>query len=503
MKYLRYIKTTFKITASMLAFGAIVGCSGFLDESDPSNFTVENYFTKPEHARSSVSAIYANLRNPMGSGFGGGTWMMLEFATGLAATDLGQAVNSYYVKDLRNTSDNGYGLDYWSTYYRGIGNANLSIANIPNINMDENEKKMILGEAHCLRAFFYFNLVQMFGEIPLVTEAVDLKSEQLYPEQAKVEQVYDLIVSDLKIAEASGLPWNDQSGKINMGIVKSLMAKVYLTMAGFPLNKGAAYYDLSAKASQEVINSGQYQLFPSYNDLHDPKKKNGSENIFSIQYKTQVIPSNWQVAIIPYNKNISAYSDETGGIYATKDFVESYDSNDLRRKEKQFFFTKFTHEADRSREVELGAYFIYKHFDYDAQTSTTNSDLNWSIIRYADVLLLYAEAMNEVAGPSANVYEAVNAIRKRAELAPLAGLSKDQLREAIWKERWHELCYENITWFDMVRLRKAFNVTTKKFENYVGHKFSYGPVVTERELLFPKPTAEIRNNSKLIQNKGY
>jgi hypothetical protein len=129
--------------------------------------------------------------------------------------------------------------------------------------------------------------------------------------------------------------------------------------------------------------------------------------------------------------------------------------------------------------------------------------LNWSIIRYADVLLLYAEAMNEVAGPSANVYEAVNAIRKRAELAPLAGLSKDQLREAIWKERWHELCYENITWFDMVRLRKAFNVSTKKFENYVGHKFSYGPVVTERELLFPKPTAEIRNNSKLIQNKGY
>jgi len=503
MKYLKNISTVFKVTVSILAMAAIVGCSDFLDESDPSNFTVDNYFTKPEHARSSVSAIYANLRNPMGSGFGGGTWMMLEFATGLAATDLGQAVNSYYVKDLRNTSDNGYGLDYWTTYYKGIGNANLSITNIPRIPMDEDEKKKILGEAHFLRAFFYFNLVQMFGEIPLVTEAVDLKSEQLYPEQAKVEEVYELIVNDLKVAEAAGLPWDDQSGKVNMGIVKSLMAKVYLTMAGYPLNKGAAYFDLSAKASEEVINSKQYQLFPSYGDLHDPKKKNGVENIFSIQYKTQVIPSNWQVAIIPYNKNISAYSDETGGIYATKDFVESYDAKDLRRAEKQFFFTKFTHESDRSKEVNLGGYFIYKHFDYEAQTNTTNSDLNWSIIRYADILLMYAEAANEVSGPNAKVYEAVNAIRNRAELTPLSGLSKDQLREAIWKERWFELSYENITWFDMVRLRKAFNVGTKKFDNYVGHKFSYGPVLTERELLFPKPTAEIRNNTKLIQNKGY
>ncbi len=309
MKYIKYIKRTIQLTTAVASFVGLVGCTGFLDESDPSNFTVENYFTKPEHARSSVSAIYANLRNPMVSGFGGGTWMMLEFATGLAGTDLGQAVNSYYVKDLRNTSDNGYGLDYWTTYYKGIGNANLSITYIPQITMDETEKKKILGEAHFLRAFFYFNLVQMFGEIPLVTEAVSLTSEQLYPEQSTVDKVYELIVSDLKVAENSGLPWNDQSGKVNMGIIKSLMAKVYLTMAGYPLNKGAAYFDLSAKASEEVINSKQYQLFPTYADLHDPKKKNGVENIFSIQYKTQVIASNWQVAIIPYNKNISAYSD--------------------------------------------------------------------------------------------------------------------------------------------------------------------------------------------------
>lgn len=490
------------LLAMLSIFGA-TGCSDFLDESDPSNFTVENYFTKPEHARSSVNAIYANLRVPMGSGFGGGTWMMTEFATGLAATDLGQAVNSYFVKDLRNTSDNGYGQSYWQFYYKGIANANLSIAKIPGISMDAAEAKRLMGEAYFLRAFYYFNLVQMFGNIPLILDPVDLQSEQLRPSAAAPEEVYNRIVEDLKTAEAAGLPITDVSGKVSTGAVKSLLAKVYLTMAGYPLQKGAAYYDLAAKKAEEVIDSKQFKLFASYDDLHNPAKKNVEENIFMIQFKTQILPSNWQVSIIPYNKNISAYSDETGGIYSTGDFVKSYEAGDLRAKEKQFFFTKFTNESDRTKEVDLGGYFIYKHFDNVAQTSSANSDLNWSVIRYADVLLMYAEASNEVGGPSAKAYEAVNAIRTRAQLPALAGLTKDTFREAVWAERWHELCFENITWFDMARLRKAYNVTTKKFDNYVGHKFSYGPTLTERELLFPIPTPEIRNNTNLKQNAGY
>ncbi len=487
----------------MLSLFGATGCSDFLDESDPSNFTEENYFTQPAHARSSVNAIYTPLREPMSSGFGGGTWMMPEFATGLAGTDLGQAVNSYFIKDLRNTSDNSYGQTYWTQYYKGIAGANLSLAKIPGITMDAAEMKKILGEAYFLRAFYYFQLVQMFGNIPLVTAPVNLQSDQLRPAAATQEAVYNLIVEDLKAAEASGLPMTENSGKVTLGAVKSLLAKVYLTMAGFPLQKGAAYYDLAAKKAEEVIDSKAFKLFTTYDDLHNPAKKNIEENIFMIQYKTQLIPSNWQVSIIPYNKNISAYSDETGGIYATGDFVKSFETGDLRAKEKQFFFTKFTNESDRTKEVDLGGYFIYKHFDNVAQTSTANSDLNWPVIRYADVLLMYAEASNEVGGPSAKAYEAVNAIRTRAQLPVLAGLAKDTFREAVWAERWHELCFENITWFDMARLRKAYNVTTKKFENYVGHKFSYGPTLTERELLFPIPTAEVRNNTNLKQNAGY
>jgi hypothetical protein len=119
------------------------------------------------------------------------------------------------------------------------------------------------------------------------------------------------------------------------------------------------------------------------------------------------------------------------------------------------------------------------------------------------VLLIYAEASNEVSGPSDAAYTAVNNIRRRAQLNALSCLSKDQFREAVWREKCYELCFENKTWFDMVRTRKAFNEATRGFDNYVGHKFSYGPVLRERELLFPIPTSEIRDNPNLEQNKGY
>ncbi|MGS2740362.1 RagB/SusD family nutrient uptake outer membrane protein [Sinomicrobium sp. M5D2P17] len=491
-----------------IVFGTVLlgltGCSDFLDEEDPSNFTVDKYFTKPQHARSSVNAIYAKMRDPMNSGFGGAAWSMLEFATGLAGTDLGQAVDSYFVKDLNNTSDNSYSLTYWTSYYEGIANANLSIQKIPGITMDEKEKKQLLGEAYFLRAWYYFNLVRIFGHVPLITEPVAaVQSDNLKPSQAGPEEVYALIVEDLKTAESAGLSWSDSSGRVSLGAVKSLLAKVYLTMAGYPLQKGNAYYALAAQKAGEVIESGEFKLFDNYDALHDPAYKNIEEHILMIQYQSQILPSNWQVFIIPYNKNISAYSSETGGIYATQDFVKSYAPDDLRAGEDQFFFTKFTHQDDRSKEVDLGGYFIYKHLDLEAQLSTGNSNLNWPLIRYADVLLMYAEASNEVNGPTTAAYDALNATRHRAGLSDLDNLPKDQFREAVWKERWYELCFENMTWFDMVRLRKVFNVSTKQFDNFEGHSFSYGPTLGERELLFPIPTSEILNNSNLVQNMGY
>lgn len=500
--YIKFI--TIIVVTTALSFTTI-SCTDFLEEEDASNFTTDTYFTKREHAVSVVNSIYEPMTSITNSGFGGGTWMMLEFATGLANTSLGQAQNIYLVKDLINNSDNAYGQNFWTEYYLGISRANLAIERIPDIDMDETEKQIYLGEAKFLRAYYYFGLVRMFGHIPLITSSVDLGSEQLYPEQASPEAVYDLIVSDLTDAENAGLSWNNISGRVSKGAVKTLLADVYLTMAGYPLQK-TGYDQLAADKAKEVIDSGEFRLFDSYDDLHNPATKNTGEFIFQTQFAANIQPGNWQPGILPYNLGISAYSAQTGGIFSTNEFVNSYEEEDKRAEEKEFYFTSYSLNADRTDSINLGSPYLYKLFDIQANLESAQSDLNWTIYRYADVLLIYAEALNEAqGGPNSEAYNAINQIRNRAELPDLAGLSQGSFRNEVRIERIRELSFENKTWYDMVRWRKAYNVETDELEDFVGHSFSYLPskALTARELLFPIPTSEIQNNDKLTQNPGY
>ena len=500
------MKTNMKIKIQVLITGVLLflgtGCS--LEELDPSNITANSYFQTAEHARTAVNAVYSSLKDIRGGAYGGGPWLMVEFATGLAESDLGQADNSKIIRNLNNNSDNAYGLSYWTSNYVGIANANLAITKIPGIQMNEDLKKNYLGEAKFLRAHYYYQLVRLFGKVPLIIEPIDLASPNLYATQASIEDIYAQIVKDLTDAEGSGLPFKDTTGKVTLGAIKTLLSSVYLTMAGYPLGKGAPYYTLAADKAKEVIASGQYSLFSSYDDLHDPAKKNTGENIFMVQYLALTSPSNWQPLIIPYNMNISAYSDQTGAIYANLKFIESYESGDKRVVEKAFYYTTYTLKTDRTKTVNLGGYFLYKHFDTQANLVTASSGLNWSLYRYAELLLIYAEAKNETsAGADILAYQGLNAIRSRAGLAPLSGLSQNNFREAVWREKWHELSYEGVTWFDMVRIRKGYNVSNGSFNDFVGHQFAYGPTLTARELLFPIPTSEMRNNKNLIQNDGY
>lgn len=482
----------------------ISGCDDFLTQSNPSGFTTENYYTQPEHAESAVNAIYQDLRSVRGGGFGGAPWLMLEFQTGLANTELGQAVNSIIIRNLQNDSDNGYGQSYWNNFYRGIANANVAIENIPDISMNESQQSRLLGEARFLRAYYYYNLVRIFGDIPLILSSVDLTSELLNPERSAVGDVYDQIVEDLVWAENSDIPLSSSTGRVSMGAVKTLLSSVYLTMAGYPLQAGSEYYQLARNKALEVIDSGEYYLFDTYGDLKSEETENIGEHIFMVQFDTEIANHNGlQVMLTPYNQGISLYSSETGGILAQREFVESYEGGDKRAEEKQFFYREFTRVSDRSQTIDLGSWYIYKWFDSVAHTETAVSGLNWPLLRYAEVLFIFAEADNEISGPTQAAYDAINSIRSRAELPDINGLSQNEFREAIWKEKWHELSFENKTWFDMVRLRKAFNVTTGEFEDYIGHSFVYGPTLTERELLFPIPMAEIRNNPNLTQNPGY
>ncbi|MFS8616970.1 MAG: RagB/SusD family nutrient uptake outer membrane protein [Solitalea sp.] len=494
-----YIRGVFYGLFGMLA----AGCEDFLSEKDPSNFNRDNYFTQPSHAEAVVTAVYESLY-PMHARQ---SWLITELRTGMLGSTSsadGGFPNFALVRTLKMSADHPSVEAIWESHYRGIGNANMAIQEIPGIQMDETAKNRLLGETHFLRAYYYYNLVRLFGPVPLITSPVDLGSADLYPSQAGPDEIYQLIVDDLKQAETSGFPFTSTSGRVTLGAVKALLADVYLTMAGYPLQLGTAYYQLARDKAKEVIDQGAYSLFDSYDAFRDPSVDNTGEYIFMVQFHETEQPSDaLQYGLTPFKMGISRYASEQGFSYAERQFVESYDSDDIRARERVFFYKEYTAELDRTQPVLFNQYYTYKFFDEQAHLETARSGLNWQVIRYGDVLLDFAEASNELSGPDEDAYEAINQIRRRAGIPELSGLSQTEFREAIWRERHHELYYEGKVWFDMVRTRKAFDFVNGTFNDYVGHPFVTGETLSERELLFPIPTAEIRNNPNLIQNKGY
>ena len=497
-----------------LTIGA--GCSDFLDEQDPSNIAPETFFTLSEHAEPVINATYENLRFfSGGAGIFSQNFQLLEALSGIAKTETAQNSDLNNLYGFSYTGDNLHLTQWWRELYEGIANANLAIDKIANIPPPfvEADRTHWLGHAYFLRALHYFYLVKLWGDVPLITKPIySTSSPDMFPARTSVSGVYDLIVSDLLLAEASGLPLKDETGKTSQGAVKALLANVYLTMAGFPLNKGAEYYQKAADKAKEVINSAQYDLFPTYNALHDRINKNKTEHVFMIQYSvTANIDNGVQPLLHPNIKNMSAYGTEIGTTVPTVSFYNSYEPGDKRAVDQQGYFYTSYFLGGNGAPYLLNNPYIFKHFDREANGSpgtsgSGRSDLNWPLIRFAEVLLTYAEAQNEITGPTAETITALKRIRDRAGLVTpaLGAVTQSDFREMVWRERWHELCYEGITLFDMLRLRKVYNEANGTFSNFVGATTGTGVVLQEKNLLLPLPSSDFRNNINLkVNNPGW
>jgi len=479
----------------------LVSCSKFLSSQDPSNYTENSFYKTATDAQQAVNAIYADV---YGLTFDQ-PWLIDLVRTGIVNTafpaDAGWP-SLVKAKNLGNFSDHTDLEVLWNTYYKGIADANVALAHIPAINMDATQKKQLLGQAHFLRAYYYFNLVRMFGKVPLLTKPVEsLSSSELDPSRAPVDSVYNVIVNDLKIADAAGLPFNNTTGRVTDGAVESLLSTVYLTMAGYPLQGGTQYYKLARDEAKKVIDSNAYNLFNSYDFLKDPTYDNTGEYIFEIQYDKNNHPNNSiQEGFEPYRAGISRSPTEEGFVWVLDGFVNSYSNGDKRKK--AYFYDHYPSYANPSDTVNFGNYYPFKFFNKNF-VNTTKSGLNWPVIRYPEVLLNFAEASNEVSGPTPEAYQAINKVRERAGLSDLSGLNQSEFRDSVWTEEYHEECFENKIWFLMARTRKALNLSTGKFENYVGHTFSYGITLKQSDLLFPIPISVIRTNPNIKQNPGF
>jgi hypothetical protein len=497
-----------KYSFILLIILAFSSCTKFLEESPTGALTPEAEVTSPEIARAFANAAYAELTvlDRGAGGYGGNTAELMEFMTGKA--DGNPQTEGFRFYNLTYDAQSFYIDDWWQGLYRGIANSNLALQQIEQIEFDESTKNNMLAEVRALRALYYFYLVRMYGGVPIVTQVVSDLSE-VRPTRATAKEVYDqVIIPDLLAAEGSTLPWKDETGLVSMSAVKSLLADVYLTYAGYPIQAGQEFYAESAKRSKEVIDNGGFTLFTEYTDMINPANKNKGEFIWQVQYAAGINNNDLTAKTLALYKRISVYSDEFGGLVPTRQFVASYPDGDKRADEKQFFYTWYPGnpaaypEGDPRRDsVSLGGYYLYKWFDRQAITSTAKSDLNYTIYRLADVMLMYAEAINRANGaPDAAAEGYVNAIRARAELEPVSGLTGDAFEQEVWTQRYLELCYEGKMWFDMLRTRKVRNDITGQFDDFVGHTTVWGKTLTENQLLFPIPLREINNNPNLEQN---
>ncbi len=499
MKYLSIHRGTL-LASALVAVFLTTGCDGFLTETNKSSITQDNYYKTPEQAESAINGLYPTLRFFTSSaGYGENQWVSLELLVGHAMTNGQSDRNRQFIAHTAGSEHPAF-RDFWNNLYYGISNANVAIANIPKIDMDEARKNRLLGQAYFLRAFYYYHLVRLYGDVPLITEPVNASSPELYPDRDPAEAVYDLIVSDLKTAEQSGLPNTDASGRVSLGAVKSLLASVYLTMAGHPLNKGEEYYRLAAEKAEEVIDSGWYTLFDDYAYLHDRAHKNQGEFIFQVQYQAGISTHAITQLITPENEGITPFGDEYGSLRPINEFVASYENGDKRTEEQQFYFSKY--ELEDGTVKEFGEWALYKYWLDEAagHNGDQQDDQNWTLLRLPEVMLIYAEASNEVSGPTQKAYDQINAIRERANLDPLSGLTKEQFREAVWRERYHELAYENKAYFDIQRTRKAYDLENNRFVDVVGFTNAQGTTWTEKYLLWAIPDSERQTNPNLTQN---
>jgi hypothetical protein len=480
------MKRRYKISILSLLV-ILMSCERLLVETPESFFVEENSFKTAKDATSAINGVYDRLRTVYN--------MTIINLSDVSGEELEVNPVQAEARDIdlnRHTSANTIFDGFYTNSYLLIDRANRVIINVPTIAMDTKLRDQVVGEAKFLRALAYFNLVRAFGNVPLITiptsDVVNIQRTR-----DATDKVYEQIIQDLKEAETF-LPLKytvaSEIGRATSGAAKSILAKVYLTRKD--------YTNAAAKA-KEVIDSKIYSLVPAYKDVFPPEKKNGPEHIFSVQYScvlnTYGSPMAEAFAIV-----FTYPIQQAGGFhYVTPLHVNTYLTGDARKE---------VNVVTEGKNPQTGAIIkpgadqgpgSGKYWDPLA-CGRQQARNNFMVVRYADVLLMYAEASNELSGPNDDAYKAINQIRTRARggatvtTGPqdLKGLSKEQFRDAILQERSWELCFEGHRRWDLLRTGKYIETLTKA-----------GIPVAEKNLLYPIPQNEIDVNPALNQNPGY
>ncbi len=472
MKTLRYTILSFFLMVFILP-----GCEDFLNTELQSELTQETFPETPADALLATNAVYSTLRNWF---YNWGGYPILDIMTDDAfkgSNPNDQAPNLLPYDNFTITTSQD-GLDrWWNTLYQGIKRANVVINLVPGIQMDENLKNRYIGEARFIRGLLYFDLVRAWGDVPLVTS----ENPPLKIPKSPADDIYSLIIDDFKFA-VSVLPEKDgytpqEQGRASKGAANAFLAKVYLFRHDFA-NAG--------KFAMEVINSGKYGLEPVFTDACGINGEHGIESVF-------------EVGALPVTGGTGPGDQyaNTQGVRGTpnrgwgfnrpsEDLRHSFEQDDPRLKGTiidlgdtidgiKILGDGTTPDEVRDDQGNLIEVECYNRKVWVPGTTTIEEwGHNRRIIRYADVLLMAAEALNENGKPGEALTQ-LNKVRARARqgnntlLPDITETNKDSLRDLILEERRHELALEGHRFWDLVRTGKAQEVLgplgyTSKYE---------------------------------------
>lgn len=482
--------------AGLLLAGA---CSDFIAPKPTDVLAPENFYQSSADAVAAVNGVYEQQRWAYWLNY----WYITDMATDEAIASPNFGPDGHRASNYTFDAQEGFINGFWSDTYRTINRSNAVLDHVPGITMDATLRDRVLGEAHFMRALSYFNLVRLFGDVPLFDHEVTSLASVEVPRNPAAE-VYALIIADLQTA-ATALPASYSGpdvGRATSGAARALLAKVYLTQQSWAL---------AAQTAGQVMSSGTYGLLTNYKDnFRIATKLTNSESIFELNYDGVLTPGTGSVVTLFTLPAGYPGGDAYGLIEVLPSTLGKFSASDKRGQGVSVISSPYQDAEGRSVTWTLpsGA-VVYKYLD-DASTQNMNSRgwaqqaNDWPVLRYADVLLMYAEAVNEGGTASAGTKEAaLNQVRQRAGLLPVSGLSQSAFRDSVRVERQRELLFEGQRWFDLARwgvLDATIRAKTAEVAaRYPNETTPHGVPGT----LLPIPQSEINLNGKLTQNPGW
>lgn len=486
------MKLKYNLIAIALLGFSFSSCSDFLEQNPQTDLSENDFYKTADDILSAVNGAYSSLQE----GDIYGNWYVFgEIPSDNTRNQLSGSVTTQNEFDqFYIDTQNSMIANFWKAAYKVINRTNTILGRIDGIEINTELANRYKLECKFIRALMYFNLVRVYGDVPLVLKEISISESYDILREPK-ENVYNQIIADLK--EAQGLPVSystAEDGRATQGAAKALLANVYMT-----LHKYAEAETILA----EIINSGRYSLLENtpgslnidgYKNVFSPVNHNSKEGIFEIQFLKGGYGegSNYANNFAPENSgtNVVAVGGTGGNNIPEMDIYNAYEEGDLRRD----FSMSLGYYDNRKNNEWVESRYVCKFMDVPYQNNDASN--NYPVIRYADVILMYAEALSQN-GKTAEACKYLNMTRRRGfgyqttETSPvdLQTTDKAQFALMVEQERRVELAFENHRWFDLIRTGRAVEVMRSK-----------GFSLNETNLICPIPQKQIDVNPKLTQN---